>query len=420
MLVVASVLVAAVTLVGGPFADQAEAAGTPVMGRSVVSAADLAGWFRTTGKTNRATVGIDELARYFVEEGAAEGVAGDIAFAQSIVETGYFGFSERVPPEFNNFSGLGAVDNGTSAESFPDARTGVRAQIQHLRAYADPTVTEAKLANPLVDTRFHLVKTKGRAPLWDQFGAGVWASDPDYASKVLGIRQQIMKWGRLHGTARFAPFAGPDQFARQAFRDVLFREGTSGEINLWQTAMGAGAVTPEVMVAELFKGEGATTVQPVTRLYMAVLGRAPDRGGLAFWSGRRKAGVDLSVLAAQVMGSPEYSARFGSPTDAGFVDLLYRHVLDREADPAGRAFWVDHLVAGRWNRAGVLLYFSESPENRQRTGPTVEAVVLNLGLVAAMPTAPQLDEWVAERGSGTPLDALALGLLLDSRYFARF
>ena len=46
--------------------------------------------------------------------------------------------------------------------------------------------------------------------------------------------------------------------------------------------------------------------------------------------------------------------------------------------------------------------------------------MLNLGLVAAMPTAPQLDEWVAERGSGTPLDALALGLLLDSRYFARF
>ncbi|MBK6858394.1 MAG: glucosaminidase domain-containing protein [Microthrixaceae bacterium] len=56
---------------------------------------------------------IDELARYYVEEGAAEGVTGDVAFAQSIVETGYFAFSARVPPELNNFSGLGAVDGAT-------------------------------------------------------------------------------------------------------------------------------------------------------------------------------------------------------------------------------------------------------------------------------------------------------------------
>ena len=53
----------------GPLSTPATAAAaTPVMGRSVVSASDLAGWFRSTGKVSRATVSIDELARYYVEE----------------------------------------------------------------------------------------------------------------------------------------------------------------------------------------------------------------------------------------------------------------------------------------------------------------------------------------------------------------
>ena len=94
-----------------------------VMAPPVVTAADLAGWFRATGKTSRATVSVDELATYFIQEGRDEGVAGDLAFAQSIVETGYFGFSTRVSPSTNNFSGLGAVDGGTGSEVFPDART---------------------------------------------------------------------------------------------------------------------------------------------------------------------------------------------------------------------------------------------------------------------------------------------------------
>jgi hypothetical protein len=420
VLVLLSLLATAVALVAPPAVAPAHAAGTPVMGRSVVSAADLAGWFRSTGKTSRATVAIDELARYYVEEGAAEGVAGDIAFAQSIVETGYFTFSARVPPELNNFSGLGAVDSGTTAEAFPDARTGVRAQIQHLRAYADATVTEADLAHPLVDTRFALVRPKGRAPTWEQFGGGVWATDPDYAGKVLRIRQEIMQWGRRYGTARFAPFAGPGPLARQVFRDVLFREGTAGEITLWETAMRVGSVTPELFVAELFRGEGAGTVQPVTRLYFATLGRAPDRGGLAYWTNRRKAGVPLAALGAQVMASREFEARFGAPDDAAFVNLLYRNVLGRDADLAGRTYWVDVLASRRMTRAAVLLWFSESPENVARTAASVESTVLHLGLVLALPTAEERADWSTARAGGARLDALALDLLVDDRYFARF
>lgn len=409
---------ATVTLLGPSPAGAATA--TPVMGRSVASASDLAGWFRSTGQVSRATVEIEELARYFIEEGAAEGVAGDIAFAQSIIETGYFRFSERVLPEYNNFSGLGAVDSGTSAEMFPDARTGVRAQIQHLRAYADEDVTEANLAHPLVDTRFHLVRPKGRATTWEEFGGGVWATDPDYAGKVLRMRLSILQWARRNGTARYAPFATAQPFVAQGFRDIIYREATSGEALLWSTALDDRAVTPEVFLAELFRGEGAATVQQVTRLYMAALGRIPDREGLAYWTNRRKAGDPLARLADQVIASREFELRFGSPDAAGFVELLYRNVLDREPDAKGGEYWTTALATGGWTPTRVLLTFSESVENKARTAPEVELTVFQLGLWETRPTADEIDDWASRRRSGESLEDLIFSLVVTSTYMSRF
>jgi hypothetical protein len=155
----------------------------------------LAWWKAQTRPTYRASVPIDELIALFMFEGQAEGVRGDLAFMQSIIETGWFSFGGRVPPEANNFSGLGATDGTTDYATFPDARTGVRAQIQHLRAYADPTATSCAvppLHNGCVDPRFHLVSPKGKAPTWNQFGNGVWATDPGYALKILGLYDNLL------------------------------------------------------------------------------------------------------------------------------------------------------------------------------------------------------------------------------------
>ena len=59
----------------------------------------------------RLTVSLDALAQMYIEEGQKVGVRGDVAFAQSIVETGYFGFrNSMVDPENNNFAGIGACD----------------------------------------------------------------------------------------------------------------------------------------------------------------------------------------------------------------------------------------------------------------------------------------------------------------------
>lgn len=163
----------------------------PVMGFTRATAADLAAWFHSKGSGGSATVPVEALAVMFIEEGVAEGVAGDLAFVQAMVETGWLRFSARMPFHHNNFSGLGAVDAGSSSAAFGDARTGVRAQVQHLRAYADPWVGPADLANPLVDPRFHLV-AKGTATTWAHFGNGRWATDPGYASKIHRLHEDLL------------------------------------------------------------------------------------------------------------------------------------------------------------------------------------------------------------------------------------
>jgi hypothetical protein len=175
-----------------------------IMGSSRLTAGQIVSWVEgrpsQPAGTYAASVPLSTLAAMFIEEGAREGVTGDVAFVQSIIETGWFRFGGLVAPAMNNFAGIGATDAGGVPASFPDARTGVRAQIQHLRAYADAaavTCTMPPLNAPCVDPRFHLVLPKGKAPAWNQLGNGNWASANGYGSTIVTLFQDAL---RFHGT----------------------------------------------------------------------------------------------------------------------------------------------------------------------------------------------------------------------------
>lgn len=169
-----------------------------IMGPPRVTASAIVAW--VNGRTPRppgtysATVSLETLAQIFIEEGQAEGVTGDVAFVQSVVETGWFRFSGSIPASYNNFAGIGATDTNPTPAVFTDARTGVRAQIQHLRAYADPSATSCTvppLHNPCVDPRFALVSPKGRAATWNQMGNGNWATAATYSTSILTLFAEL-------------------------------------------------------------------------------------------------------------------------------------------------------------------------------------------------------------------------------------
>jgi hypothetical protein len=179
----------------------------PIMGDARLTAAQVAAWFHSTGLAAHLAGGttIDDLATMYIEEGAAEHVKGDVAFAQAVLETGSFGHALD-----SNFSGIGACDSCTSEISFPTPRDGVRAQIQLLRSYADPGSRAALLANPpepalfggtpaAAAASYDSFSYKGSAPVWNVMGNGKWATDPDYATKVLDIYARMIGFAATHG-----------------------------------------------------------------------------------------------------------------------------------------------------------------------------------------------------------------------------
>jgi hypothetical protein len=204
-LVLAAVLLALATACGsrarspvGPLPEPPFVS-VAIMGPSRLSAAQLAEWFdsREPGLAGayRARVPAGDLIACYLEEAAAEGVTGDVAFVQAIVETGWFRFSGLVRPEDNNFAGIGATGSAGRPAAFPDPRTGVRAQIQHLRAYADASAyacTSPPLHNQCVDPRFALVLPKGKAPTWNVLGNGNWAMSPTYATSILTLYSEAL------------------------------------------------------------------------------------------------------------------------------------------------------------------------------------------------------------------------------------
>lgn len=142
------------------------------------------------------TCSVWDLVNYYLDEGEKEGVRGDIAFCQSIIETGWFynytSSDPNRPAEYkvyyhmNNFCGLGATGSSVPC-SFETAQLGVRAQIQHLKAYGSTEPLNGKC----VDPRFSYV-TRGIVTYWMEFGNGKWAADTQYGQKIMNRYASLM------------------------------------------------------------------------------------------------------------------------------------------------------------------------------------------------------------------------------------
>lgn len=130
----------------------------------------------------------------YITEGAAEYVRGDIAFAQSCLETGNFTFNgSAVALSQNNFCGMGVTKTGMKGNSFKTPAEGIRAQIQHLQAYA----CTDRLKQKCVDTRYTYIN-RGCAEYVEYLGIQEnpkgqgWASGRNYGQKIINILNSIL------------------------------------------------------------------------------------------------------------------------------------------------------------------------------------------------------------------------------------
>ena len=52
----------------------------------------------------------------------------------------------------------------------------------------------------------------------------------------------------------------------------------------------------------------------------------------------------------------------GELDQSGFVDLMYTNILEREADVAGKGYWVEQLATGV-DKGAVMVGIAESDES---------------------------------------------------------
>ncbi len=167
---------------GAPY--PARSGTVPIMGRGSATVPQLASFLLQEHPEADAQA-VLALAEIYVEEARIEGVDHDVAFCQMCHETNYLRFSGDVRRHQNNFAGIGATGGGVPGDSFESERIGVRAQIQHLKAYA----STQRLRRPLVDPRFWRVP-RGSAPYVENL-TGKWATDPRYDVKIIKILQSL-------------------------------------------------------------------------------------------------------------------------------------------------------------------------------------------------------------------------------------
>lgn len=174
-------------VVDGEVTDQ----GTEIMGTTTTTVEKMVKYYcqnatYPTYYANTDAPTIEDFCQIYLEECEIEGVKAEVAFCQAMLETGFLRYGGQVDISQFNFAGLGATDGGAAGASFADVRTGVRAQVQHLKAYA---CNEA-LAQTCVDPRFSLVK-RGTAPFVEWLGIQenpntVWATQED-GTQVISI-----------------------------------------------------------------------------------------------------------------------------------------------------------------------------------------------------------------------------------------
>lgn len=136
---------------------------------------------------------INQFAQIFYEEATAEGVRAEVAFTQCMKETGFLKYGGDVLPNQYNFAGIGAT-GAVHGASFSNVRMGVRAQIQHLKAYG----SISPLTNSCVDPRFNLVK-RGSAQYVEWLGIKEnpngygWATSKNYGHDIVSMVNVLLK-----------------------------------------------------------------------------------------------------------------------------------------------------------------------------------------------------------------------------------
>jgi uncharacterized repeat protein (TIGR01451 family) len=161
-------------------------------------------------------------------------------------------------------------------------------------------------------------------------------------------------------------------FVQNLYRELLGREPDTSGDDFWVSYLTEhNNAAGQSQVIQGFLDSPEYAQHYVTTLYNVILGRAPDAGGLQFWtqamgqpgtSGTHGGGVDEKDIVAGFFGSDEFFSKSGN-TAQSWVNALYEDLLGRAPDTGGAAYWANQLaIQGAANAGTIVAEFLTTPE----------------------------------------------------------
>ena len=151
-------------------------------------------------------------------------------------------------------------------------------------------------------------------------------------------------------------------FAQALYLDVLGRPGDPGGIDHWSSVVVNGADPYAVAYAIVNSTERYQ--QMVNQAYVFGLHRFPDPGGANTWLNLLVRGGTLNDLNAAIYGSREAIIVLGGGDLRQWVDGVYQGILGRSASAGDRTHWAN--VAAQVGTPAVVMAISTSAEARYR------------------------------------------------------
>jgi murein DD-endopeptidase MepM/ murein hydrolase activator NlpD len=222
------------------------------------------------------------------------------------------------------------------------------------------------------------------------------------------------------GPEAFAPFRGAEDFATQQAEDFLAGLPDVGWAARAAAELSAGAIGLDPFIERMLtEPRSAGIVAPMVRLYLGYFLRVPDYAGLLSWINKVRFGMSLDVISNQFAKSGEFTRRYGDLDDGEFVTQLYRNLFNRAPDNGGLTYWTAKLDAGQ-SRGWVMRKLCETDEYDRKTRSQVRVISVYVAMARRCPDPSGFLHWVQkDAASATGLQELTKALRTTAGYATR-
>jgi hypothetical protein len=204
----------------------------------------------------------------------------------------------------------------------------------------------------------------------------------------------------------------PDQnYIQEIYRDLFGRQAEMHGLDYWVAELVQGVPRQQVAF-QMVKIASFEEFQhdTVAALYQQYLGRAPDAGGLAYWSAYLYDGGTIEGMSQALVSSPEYRQTRAQATVDVFVNALFHDALGRAIDPAALTYFTGLMAQGASGADVAAVVFSSDEYHRQRVDslfgqfmdrPTRAPLVSSPSWTTAAPTSS------SSRNCSPPMNTMA-------------